>query len=232
MNPNWEIFQGYKNIVLTEEIKNKLKQYFEILVRENKKYNLTRIISIEDVFEKHFLDSILFTEEFDITNQSIADIGTGPGFPGVIIKIFFPETKILLIESNNKKINFLKMLIEELGLKGIEVSNQRAEDLAIEKHEAFDIVISRAVASLDILLEIGVQMIKVNGHFIALKGPKADEEIQHLKNKDERLGLKLISKQVLNDTGFGTRVNLFYHKIKSTNKMYPRKYAVIKKEAK
>ncbi|ATZ18458.1 16S rRNA (guanine527-N7)-methyltransferase [Williamsoniiplasma somnilux] len=229
---NWSIFKKCKNIVLTEDIKNKLQKYYDILIRENTKYNLTRIISIDDVYEKHFLDSLLFTEAFNLQNQKIADIGSGPGFPGVVIKIFFPNTKILLIESNNKKANFLRTLIKELDLKGINVADQRAEDLSFQLKETFDIVISRAVAYLDIILEIGVQLLKIEGHYILLKGPRAEQEIIDLKNKDLKMGLKLENKQTLEDTGFGIRINLFYKKFQSTASIYPRSYAQIKKESK
>ncbi|WP_027063436.1 16S rRNA (guanine(527)-N(7))-methyltransferase RsmG [Mesoplasma seiffertii] len=231
MFTNWKIFDNYRNISLTPIVKEQLMKYYEFLVSENAKYNLTRITNIDEVFEKHFLDSLLFTENYSIVDQKIADIGTGPGFPGVVLKIFFPETQVTLIESNNKKVNFLNQLIKELGLTGIEVSNQRAEEFSINHHEEYDLVISRAVAYLDILLEIGVQMVKVNGHFIALKGPRAEDEIKDLKGKDERMKLKLVDKQVLEDVGFGTRVNLFYLKTGSTNSMYPRKYSQIKKES-
>ncbi|WP_031542296.1 16S rRNA (guanine(527)-N(7))-methyltransferase RsmG [Mesoplasma photuris] len=232
MFTNWTIFDELENIELTDDIKSKLNRYYEILIEENSKYNLTRISEMDEVFEKHFLDSLLFTNNFKIKDQKIADIGTGPGFPGVVLKIFFPNTKITLIESNGKKVNFLNLLIQKLNLKDIEVSNQRAEEISVIQKEKFDIVISRAVAYLDILLEIGVQLIKVGGHFIALKGPRAEEEILDLKGKDKRLALSLENKQVLADTGFGVRVNLFYLKTKSTSDMYPRKYSQIKKESK
>ncbi|AUF83258.1 16S rRNA (guanine(527)-N(7))-methyltransferase RsmG [Mesoplasma syrphidae] len=231
MFTNWKIFENYNNICVTSTVKQQLNKYYEFLVKENSKYNLTRITNINEVFEKHFLDSLLFTENYPISNQKIADIGTGPGFPGVVIKIFFPETKITLIESNNKKVNFLKQLINELNLTDIEITNERAEKFSLNNIEKYDLVISRAVAYLDILLEIGVQMIKVNGHFIALKGPRAEEEINNLKGKDERIKLKLVDKQILKDVGFGTRINLFYLKTDTTNKMYPRKYSQIKKES-
>ncbi|PPE06007.1 16S rRNA (guanine(527)-N(7))-methyltransferase RsmG [Williamsoniiplasma lucivorax] len=226
---NWNIFDGYKNIKLTEKIKTQLNQYYDFLVAENAKYNLTRIVDQNEVFEKHFLDSLLFTEEFTLNNQVIADIGTGPGFPGVVLKIFFPYLKVTLIESNSKKITFLKQLITLLGLTDVEIANERAEIFSIAQQEKFDLVISRAVAHLDIILEIGVQMLKINGTFILLKGPKAQQEINEMGNKDQKMKLQLIKTQTLEDTGFGIRVNLFYQKISTTPNLYPRKYAQIKK---
>ncbi|SYV96613.1 ribosomal RNA small subunit methyltransferase G family protein [Mycoplasma putrefaciens] len=206
--------------------------YYELLITENKKYNLTRITELNEVFEKHFLDSLLFVEEFEITNQKIADIGTGPGFPGLVLKIFFPEIKLTLIESNNKKVNFLKLVVDKLTLKDVEIINKRAEELTSQYKEAFEIIVSRAVAYLDIILEIGVQLLKVDGMFILLKGPRAYQEINDLKNKDQKLSLKLINTQKISDSGFGLRVNLFYKKLTHTNPIYPRKYSQIKKESK
>lgn len=126
---NWTIFDNYNNFTINDEIKSKLNLYYELLESENKKYNLTRITQLDEVFEKHFLDSLLFVEQHKITNQKIADIGTGPGFPGIVLKIFFPDIKLTLIESNNKKVNFLKLVVEKLGLKDVEILNKRAEEL-------------------------------------------------------------------------------------------------------
>ncbi|UKS54508.1 16S rRNA (guanine(527)-N(7))-methyltransferase RsmG [Mycoplasma feriruminatoris] len=229
---NWEIFLNYKNFTINQEIKDKLNLYYQILIDENQKYNLTRITELNEVFEKHFLDSLLFVEHFKINDQKIADIGTGAGFPGVVLKIFFPNIKLTLIESNNKKANFLKYLVDKLELNDVEILNKRAEELTSDYKEKFDIVISRAVAYLDIILELGVQLVKVDGSFILLKGPKAFQEIDDLKNKDKKMNLKLVDVQQLQDTGFGTRINLFYKKIGSTSSLYPRKYQQILKESK
>nr|VZR98637.1 Ribosomal RNA small subunit methyltransferase G [Mycoplasma feriruminatoris] len=229
---NWEIFLNYKNFTINQEIKDKLNLYYQILIDENQKYNLTRITELNEVFEKHFLDSLLFVEHFKISDQKIADIGTGAGFPGVVLKIFFPNIKLTLIESNNKKANFLKYLVDKLKLNDVEILNKRAEELTSDYKEKFDIVISRAVAYLNIILELGVQLVKVDGSFILLKGPKAFQEIDDLKNKDKKMNLKLVDVQQLQDTGFGTRINLFYKKIGSTSSLYPRKYQQILKESK
>ncbi|AVN64715.1 16S rRNA (guanine(527)-N(7))-methyltransferase RsmG [Mesoplasma florum] len=228
---NWKIFEDNLGFVPSEEIKDKLSEYYKILVEENLKYNLTRITNEEDVYEKHFLDSLLFTKETKIDNQKIIDIGTGPGFPGIVLKIFFPETDITLIDSNNKKINFLNIVIKKLSLKQIEAKHARAEELARIENEKYDIAISRAVAYLDVILELAVRFLKVQGKLILLKGPRADEEITNSKNIDQKLKIKLINKQSLADTGFGERINLFYEKEKSTPELYPREYAKIVKES-
>ncbi|CEA11285.1 Ribosomal RNA small subunit methyltransferase G [Mycoplasma capricolum subsp. capripneumoniae] len=117
MFSNWNIFLNYKNFTINQEIKNKLNLYYQILIEENQKYNLTRITELNEVFEKHFLDSLLFVEQFQIIDQKIADIGTGAGFPGIVLKIFFPNIKLTLIESNNKKVNFFKILSSKVKFK-------------------------------------------------------------------------------------------------------------------
>ncbi|ATG97728.1 16S rRNA (guanine(527)-N(7))-methyltransferase RsmG [Mesoplasma lactucae] len=228
---NWSIFDECKNINLTDDIKKQLNDYYNLVVEENNKYNLTRITDENDFYEKHIVDSLLFTNVYPIYDQKMADIGSGAGFPGIVLKIFFPETKITLIESNNKKANFLNLAISRLGLKDIEVSSERAEVFSVEHKEEFDVVISRAVAYLDIILEIGVQMLKVDGVYILLKGPRAQEEMNNSGNLPTKLNLSLKDTQILSDTGFGTRVNLFYQKNGHTDAKYPRKYATIKKES-
>jgi 16S rRNA (guanine527-N7)-methyltransferase len=144
-------------------MKLQLQKYYEVLITENKKYNLTTITKIDEVFTKHFLDSMLFTNEIVLEKQMLVDIGTGPGFPGIVLKIFYPHLKLTLIESNHKKVNFLNLLISELNLKNVQVVALRAEEYALLNYEKFDLVVSRAVAYLDIILEIGVQLLKVNG---------------------------------------------------------------------
>ncbi|ATZ21906.1 16S rRNA (guanine(527)-N(7))-methyltransferase RsmG [Mesoplasma tabanidae] len=231
MFDNWKIFENNLGFIPSNEIKEKLAKYYEILVQENSKYNLTRIISEDDVYEKHFLDSLLFTKEFQISNQKIIDIGTGPGFPGIVLKIFFPDTHITLIDSNNKKINFLNIVIDKLNLKKIEAKHDRAEELARKENENYDIAISRAVAYLDVILELVVRFLKIDGQAILLKGPRAEEEIKNSKQIEKKLKITLVNKQILPDTGFGERVNLFYQKNISTPELYPRDYAKIVKES-
>ncbi|AVN60649.1 16S rRNA (guanine(527)-N(7))-methyltransferase RsmG [Mesoplasma entomophilum] len=228
---NWKIFENILGFIPSEQIKEKLNEYYEILVEENAKYNLTRIVSEEEVYEKHFLDSLLFTKEFKISDQNILDIGSGPGFPGIVLKIFYPETEITLIDSNNKKVNFLNIVIEKLKLKKIVAKHVRAEELARIENEKYDIVVSRAVAYLDVILELASRFAKIDGQIILLKGPRADDEIKNSKNIDQKLKLNLDKKQIVEDTGFGERINLFYSKKQPTPVLYPRDYAKIVKES-
>ncbi|WP_222563339.1 16S rRNA (guanine(527)-N(7))-methyltransferase RsmG [Spiroplasma clarkii] len=172
----------------------------------------------------------MFAKELQLNNQKILDIGTGAGFPGIVIKILFPQTQVYLIEANNKKINFLKLVIKELNLKNIIPVNQRAEIFSVQHKEEFDIVISRAMAPLNVLLEVGVQALKVNGTFICLKAKNVGVEILDLNGKESDIALKLVVEQKLFVDNIGERVNLFFNKIKPTNSIYPRQYSQIKKK--
>ncbi|AKX34696.1 16S rRNA (guanine527-N7)-methyltransferase [Spiroplasma litorale] len=218
-----------KNKNFNTDIRKKLIKYIELLKIWNKKFNLTSIIEDEEIIKKHFYDSLIFTSSYELNNQTILDIGTGAGFPGMVLKIFYENLTVILLESNNKKVLFLKEVIKELDLKNIFVSNERAEVFSINNKEKFDIVISRAVAQLNILLEIGVQALKVDGTFIALKGKNYQEEVNILNNCEYKIGLKFMNKQIYEDLYLGTRANLFYKKISSTPNGYPRNYNKIKK---
>ncbi|AKU80307.1 16S rRNA (guanine(527)-N(7))-methyltransferase RsmG [Spiroplasma turonicum] len=206
----------------------KLKKYKDLLKTWNSKFNLTAITDDEEIIKKHFYDSLIFSSYIDLINQSILDIGSGAGFPGIVIKIFFPNTNLVLLESNNKKVLFLKEVIKELDLKNIIVINERAEEYTKNNIECFDIVISRAVAQLNILLELGVQALKIDGYFIALKGKNYDLEIKQLNKKEKELGLLFDKKQIVEDNHLGLRANLFYKKFKKTSSLYPRSYNKIK----
>ncbi|QGS52441.1 16S rRNA (guanine(527)-N(7))-methyltransferase RsmG [Spiroplasma tabanidicola] len=226
---DWSKIEEYIGC-LSEEKKSLLITYKELLQEENQKYNLTTIIDDQEIYLKHFIDSVLFIKEFEINNQKIMDIGTGAGFPGLVIKILFPDTSVFLVESNNKKINFLNLVINKLGLKNIYTVNKRAEEYSTETKEQFDIVISRAMAPLNILLEVGVQAIKIKGHFICLKAKNVFQEITQLNGKEHLIGLKLIKEQNLLIENIGERINLFYEKVTKTNDNYPRLYSQIKKK--
>ena len=136
------------NINLTDTMLNQLEEYYNILVAENSKYNLTAITDKESVYLKHFYDSLTLSKIITLDNQSLCDIGTGAGFPSMVLKIVFPNLKVTLVDSTEKKCNFLKLVIEKLNLKDIEVINARAEEYSKTTREQFDIVTSRAVAPI------------------------------------------------------------------------------------
>ena len=218
------------NIEVTDEKIEMLKKYYELLVTENEKYNLTNIINIEDVYLKHFYDSLTITKIIDLNNQKICDIGTGAGFPGIVLKIFFPHIKIDLLDSTSKKCNFLNMVIKELSLKEIKVINARAEEYSKEKREIYDIVVSRAVAPLKHLLEYSIPLLKINGTFIALKS-NIDIEMQNIDNYYKKLNLydeKIERFNLPIENSLRTIYSI--SKKSSTKLIYPRKYSQIKKQ--
>lgn len=225
---DWTSFEmiGYK---IEESVKEKLIKFKNLLQEENKKYNLTTIINDQDIIYKHFFDSLLFTKDFELNTQKVLDIGTGAGFPGIVLKIFYPMIELHLVESNSKKVSFLKMVINNLNLKNIYVWNERAEVFSLNNKEKFDITVSRAMAPLNILLEIGVQALTINGYFICLKGKNVEKEILELNNKEYLIGLKLLKEQNLYYEFLGERTNLFFLKENKTANQYPRQYGQIKK---
>lgn len=179
------------NIELTQEQENQLETYYKMLVEANKTTNLTRIINKEEVYLKHFYDSLTTAKVLNLKdNLSIIDIGTGAGFPGMVLKIMFPNLKITLLDSLNKRIEFLNKVIKELNLKDIETVHSRIEDY----DKQFDVVISRAVAKTNILVELAYDLLKKDGYFIFLKG-NIEEELKESEHAFKELNLKLDRKE-------------------------------------
>lgn len=169
-------------IEVTEEKLSKLNKYFETLVEYNQKVNLTTITSQEDVLLKHFYDSLTPTKIYDFNQvKSLIDVGTGAGFPGVVLKIFFPNIKLTLLDSNNKKIKFLEHLTKILNLENVELKCDRSEEYAKTNFEKYDLVIARAVKSLDILFELCLPLVTKNGCFISMKGNLDQELNENIK---------------------------------------------------
>ena len=216
-------------LVLSDLQKNRLHKYFEMLVEKNKVMNLTGITEENEVYEKHFYDSILFAFDMDLNDKTLIDVGTGAGFPGLVLAICYPRLKVTLLEPLAKRCNFLNEVIDELHLENVEVINARAEDLAKTHRGKFDFATARAVARLNILLELAIPLIKVNGTFIALKGKMGYEEVKEASNALKLLDCKIESTQdVKLFTDNDDRVNVFVKKIKDTNTRYPRAYSKIK----
>ena len=218
------------NIKLDEEKIAKLKRYYELLVEWNEKMNLTGITELEQVYLKHFYDSLTLNKIIDLNqNLSLVDIGTGAGFPGLVLKIVFPNLKITLIDSLNKRIEFLKFVINELELKDIEAIHARCEEYGIKNREIFDIATARAVAPLNILLEYSIPMLKVNGYFVPMKA-NISQEIIESKNALEKLDCEIISQvefELPKEQSKRTLIKI--RKNKPTKKLFPRKYSEIKK---
>lgn len=216
-------------IELTSQQLEKLNQFYELLISWNQKMNLTRIIEKEDVYLKHFYDSLTLSKVIDLKQDlTLCDVGSGAGFPGIVLKICFPNLKITLLDSLQKRVNYLNEIIKELDLKNIEAIHTRAEDYAKQNREKFDIVTARAVANLKILSELCIPMLKVNGLFIAMKA-NIEEEIE---NSTEILK-KLDSKIEKIETFYlpienSIRNIIMIQKQKITNNLYPRRIEKMK----
>ena len=209
---------------------SKLDTYYKLLVEENNKYNLTAITEEEQVYLKHFYDSLTIVKIINLNNQYLLDIGTGAGFPGLVLKIVFPKLKIDLLDSTNKRCQFLQMVINKLQLDNINVINARAEEYAKDNREKYDIVTSRAVAPLKHLLEYSIPTLKVNGTFISLKS-NIDEELKNINNYYQKLNLtneKIIRFELPYESSLRTLYKIT--KEKPTKLIYPRTYSQIKKK--
>jgi 16S rRNA (guanine527-N7)-methyltransferase len=208
--------------------------YKDLLKEWNEKINLTAITEDEDIIKKHFIDSIsiaksgLFKE-----GMKIIDVGTGAGFPGIPIKIIYPGIDVCLLDSLNKRINYLNEVIEKLQLKGISTIHGRAEDIARkpEFRESFNIATARAVANMAVLSEYCIPFVKTGGYFAAMKGPSVDEELKESKNAIGTLGGRLVN--IINTEIPGEEMEhkiVIVEKVSSTIEKYPRKPAQIEKK--
>lgn len=216
------------NIELTFEQQELFRKYYEFLIQENKKYNLTAITDEEEVYYKHFYDSLtLIKTNLIKEGVSLCDIGSGAGFPGMPLKIIYPNLKLTIVESQTKKTEFLKKLVNFLELDNVEIINKRAEEYAHTKY--FDIVTARAVADLSILNELCLPLVKKGGYFIAMKG-NYEEELKRTLNGITILGGKLIevlSFELPKDMG---KRNLIIIKKEKMVQGYPRAFSQIKKK--
>ena len=232
-----QIFESKLNelgVTLTEEQKQQFDKFYELLVEWNKVMNLTGITEYEEVNEKHFVDSVSIVKAIDINKvETVIDIGTGAGFPGIPLKIAFPHLKIVLLDSLNKRINFLNTVIDELGLTDIRTIHGRAEDFAKqnEYREKFDLCVSRAVANLSTLSEYCIPYVSVGGMFVPYKSGEIDEEVEESKKAVRILGGKMVD--VVKFQLPGTEIGRSFVKIEktqNTTKKYPRKAGLPAKE--
>ena len=216
-----------RNIELDDRMVDQLNDYAAYLKEYNEKVNLTAITEYEEVLDKHFYDSILAADK-DMKG-TLVDVGTGAGFPGVVLKIVYPELKVILIEPIGKRCIFLNSLIEKLGLKDIEVINARGEDHSLEHREQYDYVTARAVSNLNSLIEVCGAMVKKNGYFICMRGKDGEEEIANAKKAIETMGFMV--ENTRNEQLFNgdKRIIAYFKKVKPTPLKYPRKYNIIKK---
>lgn len=208
--------------------------YYEMLVEWNQVMNLTAIIEYEDVMKKHFIDSISLIKAYDITKSvTVIDVGTGAGFPGLALKIAYPNLKVTLLDSLNKRINFLNEVIEKLQLTDVETIHGRAEDFAKagKLREKFDLCVSRAVANLSTLSEYCLPFVKVGGQFISYKSEKITEEMAAAENAIYLLGGRVKEQVEFQLPDSDIYRNLFIiNKVKETPKKFPRKAGLPSKE--
>lgn len=224
-----KFYKGLKQLGITcsKEQMSQFLKFYGMLTEKNKVMNLTSITEWEDTVEKHFLDSLSLTKCINLNqNISVLDLGTGAGFPGIPLKIIFPELNLVLIDSLNKRILFIKEVLEELHLTGIAAVHGRAEELAVrpEYREKFDLCVSRAVANLSSLSEYCLPFVKVGGNFIPYKSGEIEEEAVQAKKAINILGGRItkIKKFTLPETDL-SRSFIQIEKKRKTPKGYPRK---------
>lgn len=235
LDPKQMLISGCESfdIYLSEAQVNQFFAYYELLIEWNAKMNLTAITEIEEVVIKHFIDSISLCKYVDIKEiDCIIDVGTGAGFPGIPIKIIYPDVKITLVDSLNKRIKFLNEVIEQLGLTNIETVHARVEDLGHDEayREKFNYCMSRAVANLAVLTEYCLPFIKVGGKLLSLKGPNITEEIKTSGEAIKILGGVLSDVEFIDIPYSDLKHNLvIIDKNLNTPLKFPRKTVKIKK---
>lgn len=214
-----------QQIFLSNHQKQQFDQYYRLLFQYNQVMDLTSVIEEEQVYERHFYDSLTIAFNKNFNGLKVCDVGSGAGFPAIPLKIVFPEMELTIIDSLTKRMNFLNEVVQQLDLKKVTIITARVEEMDASFRETFDIVMARAVARLNILLELCIPILKVNGIFIAMKGQKGQEELEEAKNAIQILNLKLNETQKL---PFIT--NFYFLKQKKTSLQYPRRYSLIKKK--
>lgn len=214
-----------KNFEINDYMLKQIETYKSYLQEQNKIHNLTRLDSDDKIYEEYFYDSIIPYKDFKFNNEKILDIGSGSGVPGILLKIFFPNIKLAIIDSNLKKINFLKKLASKLNFSDIEFLNQRAENISSNQREKYDYVTSRAVASLKILIEISVPYLKVGGILIEPKSLNYYNELNESKEIIEKINIKLISVNPISTNK--SHYVFIFKKEKETDYTYPRAWKEI-----
>ncbi|MDD3958406.1 MAG: 16S rRNA (guanine(527)-N(7))-methyltransferase RsmG [Candidatus Izemoplasmatales bacterium] len=204
----------------------KLERYYEILVAENQKMNLTSITLKDEVYTKHFYDSLTLSRYLITQKESLLDVGSGAGFPALPLKIFFPELKVTMIDATRKKIDFLTRLTQELRLDDVRLIHGRVEDFL--EREGFDLVVARAVARLNVLQELCLPFVRVNGKFLAMKAMQYAEELIQAANGTTTLGGRFVRADVYHVQEDLQHAVLVFEKLKPSPRMYPRSYAKIK----
>ncbi|MDD6272939.1 MAG: 16S rRNA (guanine(527)-N(7))-methyltransferase RsmG [bacterium] len=219
-------------IKLTDEQLSNLSEYKNLLQMWNKKFNLTTIISDDEIYLKHFFDSLCLVKCVNLNNQTLLDFGTGAGFPGMVLAIVFNNLNVTLLESNSKKISFLNEVKGKLKLSNVTIVNERVEVYGRKNKEIFDIVTCRAVSNLNIILELSSSLVKINGLFVPMKS-NVSKELSDCKDNISKLSYDLIDTLEYElPKEMSKRTILVFKKIKKTEEKYPRNYNIIVKKYK
>ena len=222
--------QGLEALGLSPEAAPALARYGYLLAEKNKVMNLTAITEEADIAALHFLDSAAMLSLADLKGKTLADVGTGAGFPGLPVRIVEPSVRVTLLDAQNKRVEFLKEVCGDLGLDDVECVHGRAEELAAERRESFDIVTSRAVAALPILAELCLPLVKAGGYFLAMKSVDSDAELDSARRALEILGGRVEALRDYQIPGTDVRHRLvLIKKFRPTPEKYPRMFAKIKK---
>ena len=220
-------------ISITDRQLSQFETFFDLLISENEKYNLTGITDKQDVYVKHFIDSILINKlNFDFSNKKMMDIGTGAGFPAIPLKIMEPTLSVTGLDALNKRLHFIELVCDSLGLSQMSLLHGRAEDFGhdLKHREQYDFVVSRAVAELRLLLEFTMPFVKVNGYFLAYKSLKSQTELEDAQKALSVLKAKLIDiVEFKLPLDYGTREIMIFQKTEQLDKKYPRKPGIPKK---
>jgi len=221
------------NIELSEQQLKQFDIYYKFLIEYNEITNLTRITDEEEVYYKHFYDSLTIVKSIDMHKiNTLCDMGAGAGFPSIPLKIIYPHLKLTIIDSLGKRITFLKLLVEKLNLDHVFLVYDRIENYAKTHHDKFDLVTARALGKLPLILELGLPMTKMNSFFVAYKSKNYEEELSDSVNALNLLGgevTKIIQFEIPN--AFGDRVHILIKKHKKSPLMYPRSFSAIKKKS-
>ncbi|PKK96534.1 MAG: 16S rRNA (guanine(527)-N(7))-methyltransferase RsmG [Tenericutes bacterium HGW-Tenericutes-3] len=219
------------SIVISDQQKKQFEIYFEFLIEYNKITNLTRITEVDEVYYKHFYDSLTMASTVNMNEiQTLCDMGSGAGFPSIPLKIIYPHLHITIVDSLNKRIIFLQKLIDKLEIDKVDLVHDRVEQYALTHQEQFDIVTARALGNLSLISEMGIPMTKIKGKFIALKGINYESELDESLNGIKILGGKVqdIVKYDL-PYDYGTRYHIVINKNKHV-KGYPRHFSIMSKK--
>lgn len=217
------------HVLNIEDVLNKFSLFEKLLIEWNEKFNLTRIVKHDDVLLKHFIDSIISMKYVDFHNKKLVDLGSGAGFPGIPLAILFPDSSFTLIEANGKKCSFLNETIKQLHLENVTVKQSRIEEVGLK--EQFDFALSRAVSELNILLELSIPLLKINGFLIAYKVFDNEDEI-----KKAEIALKKLHSCIKENHKYNlpfsndARSLILIEKLERTNLKYPRNYSDILKK--